>query len=58
MKKNQGKYTLDWSPKYAEVAKSGELGYTPGGITVWAFEIIVSVIKPKSIILRVCIFSS
>ena len=28
MKANQGNYTLDWSPKYAEVAKSGELGYT------------------------------
>ena len=30
MKKNQRNYTLDWSPKYAEVAKSGELGYTWG----------------------------
>ena len=30
MKENQGDYTLDWSPQYAEVAKSGELGYTWG----------------------------
>ena len=30
MKQNQRNYTLDWSPKYAEVAKSGELGYTWG----------------------------
>ena len=30
MKDNQGNYVLDWSPKYAEVAKSGELGYTWG----------------------------
>jgi ketosteroid isomerase-like protein len=30
MKDNQSNYTLDWSPRYAEVAKSGELGYTWG----------------------------
>ena len=30
MKENQDDYTLDWSPKYAEVSKSGELGYTWG----------------------------
>ena len=30
MKVNQDDYTLDWSPKYAEVSKSGELGYTWG----------------------------
>jgi ketosteroid isomerase-like protein len=30
MKENQANYTLDWSPQYAEVANSGELGYTWG----------------------------
>ncbi|MGB5896308.1 MAG: DUF4440 domain-containing protein [Ignavibacteriaceae bacterium] len=30
MKENQSNYVLDWSPQYAEVAKSGELGYTWG----------------------------
>ena len=30
MKENQDDYTLDWSPKYAEVSISGELGYTWG----------------------------
>ena len=30
MKDNQGNYALDCSPQYAEIAKSGELGYTWG----------------------------
>ncbi|UCH66416.1 MAG: DUF4440 domain-containing protein [Ignavibacterium sp.] len=34
MKENQDKYTLNWSPKYAEVSKLGELGYTWGTYTV------------------------
>jgi ketosteroid isomerase-like protein len=34
MKANQDKYTLNWSPQYAEVSKSGELGYTWGTYTL------------------------
>jgi ketosteroid isomerase-like protein len=34
MKENQDKYTLNWSPQYAEVSKSGELGYTWGTYTL------------------------
>ena len=34
MKGNQDKYTLDWSPQYAEVSNSGELGYTWGTYTL------------------------
>ena len=34
MKKNQDNYILDWSPQFAEVAKSGELGYTWGTYTL------------------------
>ena len=30
MKDNQANYTLDWSPKYAEVANSVDMGYTLG----------------------------
>ena len=30
MKENQGNFKLEWTPQYAEVAKSGELGYTWG----------------------------
>jgi len=30
MKDNQGNYVLDWSPQYAEVAKSDDMGYTWG----------------------------
>jgi ketosteroid isomerase-like protein len=30
MKENQDKYTLNWSPKHAEVSNSAELGYTWG----------------------------
>jgi ketosteroid isomerase-like protein len=34
MKENQDKYTLNWSPQYAEVSSSGELGYTWGTYTL------------------------
>ena len=34
MKANQDSYTLNWSPQYAEVSKSGELGYTWGTYTL------------------------
>ena len=30
MKDNQGNYTLNWSPQFAKIANSGELGYTLG----------------------------
>ena len=34
MKENQDNYTLNWSPQFAEVALSGELGYTWGTYTL------------------------
>ena len=34
MKENQDKFILNWSPKYAEVSNSGELGYTWGTYTL------------------------
>ena len=34
MKEHQDSYTLDWSPQYAEVSNSGELGYTWGTYTL------------------------
>ena len=34
MKEHQDSYTLDWSPQYAEVSRSGELGYTWGTYTL------------------------
>ena len=37
MKENQDNYTLNWSPQSAEVAKSGELGYTWGTYTLTFF---------------------
>lgn len=30
MKDNQGNYTLNWSPQFAKITNSGELGYTWG----------------------------
>lgn len=34
MNEGQDTYTLDWSPQFAEVSKSGELGYTWGFYTL------------------------
>ena len=34
MKEHQDSYTLDWSPQYAVVSNSGELGYTWGKYTL------------------------
>lgn len=38
MKENQDNYILNWSPQFAEVTKSGELGYTWGTYTLTFFD--------------------